>query len=208
MFKKRKIKENLNNLRTVEELYKVKNVVKEEKEKYEEDTYIELERLEKEMEKKINEILKNKEEVVDGQNIKKEYEETIKKINKNKEEMEKEKDEVFQRTEKMLNQLLEIKFYPPDYIFELNMVRGLTMDIEENVRKNPIKKVEFEERTKNLEEQIEKYMKLHEEVLEFIKENEGTKEVDIIEMKEELSRDLQMGRLEEIEEKLKKIKKH
>ena len=170
MFKKRKIKENLNNLRTVEELYKVKNVVKEEKEKYEEDTYIELERLEKEMEKKINEILKNKEEVVDGQNIKKEYEETIKKINKNKEEMEKEKDEVFQRTEKMLNQLLEIKFYPPDYIFELNMVRGLTMDIEENVRKNPIKKVEFEERTKNLEEQIEKYMKLHEEVLEFIKQ--------------------------------------
>ena len=191
MFKKDKRREK------VEVLYKLKGELKEVSEKYQAETRKEFDEIGKEIEKEIKSLLEDK-----NHKANQKLEEKIKeKLKKNTEEMEKEKEELNQRVEKMLKKIIEIRFYPPEFIFELNMIKGLVIEMEDNIENNPLIKIEYEERTNKLEKEIDRYLMLHEEVLKLVREE--TENMDFIKLKEELSRDLQMGRLDDVERKIK-----
>lgn len=143
---------------------------------------------------------------------KKSFMETMKKKIKEWETLEKNYVEVVSKGENILN---STNFYPTDFVFVLNKVKGDLMELKEERRENPLSTLETYEtklsETKNLLEQFEK---LHTEISNMIEEVEKKKESlkkenleEIIELKQEVFTNLQKTEFEEAKEGLEKINK-
>lgn len=106
-------------------------------------------------------------------------------------------------------------FYPPEYVFNLNKLEGMIVDIDEDKEKNPLfldKK--YDEFRIQIERDIEDFKALHAETIELIGKideklsNKGKESPQaIIEIKEILFRKLQMGLIIEAKAELKKLRK-
>lgn len=197
MFKK--VKEN-----KVEKLYKLKRTLEEKELFYIDETKEKITVLKEQVEKELEKALKKEEVSEDVFNTWGSYQEQIE---KRKHELIEERELLLKKCEEMLEKLLNVGFYPPEYIFELNMIRGIAVDMEEWQEKNQLKEKDYEERIKKLDHDIDKFLKLHKEVADYFEATKDNMENKKLKEKDELARNLQMGRLKEVEIRLKKIKK-
>lgn len=184
-------------------IYKIKKELEASVLLYEEETKEIIEKQLKEAEEAIESILNNEKESYDEEK----WEKTKKEIEEAREIFKKDREDVLKRTEIMLEKLLAIHFYPPEYIMELQMVKGIAVNIEFWSEKNPLIERNYENRIHELEKNIDKYIALHKQVVLFLEENKEKRENGILKIKDELTRNLQMGRLKEVEIRLKKLKK-
>lgn len=103
-------------------------------------------------------------------------------------------------------------FYPPEFVFNLNKLKGMLLEIEEIKKTNPLaSSKEFEDFKKQVEDEIEEFKKMHEKTVALMKLVENKKKEnkaepqEIIDIKEKLFRLLQFGKTKEAEEELKKF---
>lgn len=106
-------------------------------------------------------------------------------------------------------------FYPPEYTFNINKLKGSTIEIDEHVQDNPLHDSNgYKELIVQVKTEIHEYRALHEETTELIEKIKKRKvqfgkeeKAEMLEIKEKLFRNLQMGQLGEVKKELKKLRK-
>lgn len=114
--------------------------------------------------------------------------------------------------EKGVGYIAGTNFYPPEFVFNLNKLKGMLLEIEEIKKTNPLANLkEFKDFKEQVESEIEDFKKMHEKTVSLMelveskkKENKEEPQV-IIDIKERLFRLLQFGKTKEAEEELKKF---
>lgn len=120
-----------------------------------------------------------------------------------------------QTVEESIRFVEEIRFYPPEYIFSINQLKGHLLDIEENKEKNPLQEEPaYEQLRTQVQKDLSDYHLLHQETVQMLEkiekkkiQNKKAENNDIIETKERLYRHLQMGKLTQAKSELKKLTK-